>query len=160
MKKSMLSILAFYVLMYPNLVIFSFLGFKKNFEHFLVILLKDFESDLERFLEKSCFDKRLHGCLIIKYQRIIELNNKFNKYVGPQMTMAVCCLTGILICQVRAIVDKFFREKILSFQKVLSRYSEHKKVPKHFPCPWIFEHHGSNRRIYGTFSHDLWREIC
>lgn len=105
MKTSMLSVVAFYVLMYPNLVIFSFLGFKKNFEHFLVILLKDFESDLERFLEKSYFDTHLHGCLVTKYQRIIELNNKFNKYVGPQMTMAVCCLTGILICQVCAVIE-------------------------------------------------------
>lgn len=112
MKKSLLSVIAFYVAMYPNLVIFSFLGFIKNFEHFVCILFKDFENDLERLLEKSYFDTNLYGCLVTKYQRIVELNNKFNKYVGPQMTMAVCCLTGILICQVCALVSKSFCGKI------------------------------------------------
>lgn len=93
-------VFCFAILVYPYMVIMSFLSFLKAFELLFFVCLKDFKHALRTYLNKSTFDFKSYHDLMTKHQKMFELCESFNKVFGLQVTMATCCVTTMTVFQV------------------------------------------------------------
>lgn len=100
MKPSVLSCLAYMVLIFPYLVLMGFLTFMKTLEIFFTVLLKDFRHDLKAHRETCVDDVVVFQRLLAKHQKIYDLNEAFNKVFGNQVTVMTYCVVVMSTIQV------------------------------------------------------------
>lgn len=99
-KFSIAALTALVVASYPYVLMSSLLSFVKCFEIFLIVLLIDFRKDLEKSLEVAALDFETHQRLMIKYQKIYNLNRDFLQAFGMQLTLTTCCVTTLMLLTV------------------------------------------------------------
>lgn len=63
------------------------MNFMKNVEIFLTVLLKDLKHDLKVFCTNPNYDDQAYQRMLLKYQKIHDLTEEFNKAFGVQMTV-------------------------------------------------------------------------
>lgn len=99
------SICIFVTLSYPYMVQANFYLFVKSMELIFYIILKDFKTTLKKALRKGNLAPTDLFVLSEKYQQIFELNRTFNKTFGTQITMLTVCLTTVVTCQVKRLIN-------------------------------------------------------
>lgn len=96
-KVSIISLLVSLIIVYPILVLFSFISLLNNFENFIVASLKEFKSELRMFSCSSIIRNRKNNFeasvkLCQSFQEIHLLIEDFNEALGKQVTVLVCSL--------------------------------------------------------------------
>lgn len=100
MKFTVFGFISWIILIYPHMMMSSFLSFVKSFEIFFIILLRDFQSEFENGFKTLALDLQTYQRLLNKYQEIYEVNRDFLEVFGTQLTLMTCCVTGITTLQV------------------------------------------------------------
>lgn len=100
MRKSFIHFMICIFLVYPFVSFVSFCSFVKNSEAFLVELLSSFNEDLIEFLHKKHFDGVEYHRLVIRYQKIMTINESFNKIFGTALTLAICAILSMMTLHV------------------------------------------------------------
>lgn len=124
LKLIFFSIVFILVFSLPQLILFGFLSFLKNFETFFLFLLKNLTSEMKNTLA----DSGLVEELIVKYQSIYRLNNDFNEIFGRQITILTCYLEIAVTIQVRKITaviinsNHFYFSVISDFKALLDSW--------------------------------------
>lgn len=98
---SMLSFIAYAFLMFPYIIVFAFVCFVKFFELLFVILLEDFQSDIEELkCSTQIYSNRKLSHLASKYSVIFEASQKFHESLSAQVTLMIYSFASILTLQV------------------------------------------------------------
>lgn len=95
LKMSAVTFVISFVISRPYLVTIGFLACIKTFESFLVVLMQDFDKNLETFLKKPKFDFDECQRLATNYRRFYRLHVKFNTVFGFALTTITCYYTII-----------------------------------------------------------------
>lgn len=97
-RMSFLSIVSFSILIQPYCLMSAFLSLMKTFEVFIALSLKDFHRHLSLVqLNSKDIDVEV---LLLKYQKIYELNLELNKTFGLQVTLTTISVTVLTTIQV------------------------------------------------------------
>lgn len=101
MNWSLASVILYPIYAYPSVVLFSFVSFAKNFEIFSTAQLEQLQAEVEMITSEHCVDDDDGRIISLKYKNILDLVELFNANVGPQLTLAICCVASMFVTQAR-----------------------------------------------------------